>query len=56
MKNDVFWDMKTQIISHRKHYVSATEPSRLMLCNIGDFHGSDYEECHLLVCDAVWLS
>jgi hypothetical protein len=29
------------------HYVSATEPSLLMLCKICGFHGSDYEECHL---------
>jgi hypothetical protein len=31
IKNAVFWDIKTQFVSHRKHYVSATEPSRLML-------------------------
>jgi hypothetical protein len=30
MKNAVFWDIKTQ----GTHYVSATEPSRLMLCKI----------------------
>jgi hypothetical protein len=30
------------------HYVSATEPSQLMLCKIWDFHCGDYEECHLL--------
>jgi hypothetical protein len=29
MKNAVFWDIKTQFVLHRKHYVSATEPSRL---------------------------
>jgi hypothetical protein len=30
------------------HYVSATEPSQLMLCKIWGFHGDDYEECRLL--------
>jgi hypothetical protein len=30
------------------HYVSATEPSRLMLRNIWGFRGSDYEESRLL--------
>jgi carbonic anhydrase len=34
--------------SQEAHYVSATEPSRLMLGKIGGFHGGDYEECHLL--------
>jgi hypothetical protein len=34
-----FWDTKTQLVSHRKHYVSVTEPSQLILCNIRDFHG-----------------
>jgi hypothetical protein len=49
MKNAVFWDTKTQFVPHRKtHYVSATEPSRLMLCTIWGFHGGDYEECRLL--------
>jgi hypothetical protein len=24
-----------------------------MLCNIRGFHGDDYEECHLLGCDAM---
>jgi hypothetical protein len=48
MKNVVFWDIKTQFVPHRRHIVSATEPSSLMLCKIGDFHGGDYEECRLL--------
>jgi hypothetical protein len=34
MKNDVFWDIKTQFVPHRRHYVSATEPSQLKLCKI----------------------
>jgi hypothetical protein len=34
--------------SQETHYVSATEPNRLMLCNILGFHGGDYEECGLL--------
>jgi hypothetical protein len=25
----VFWDIKTQFVSHRRHYISATEPSQL---------------------------
>jgi hypothetical protein len=41
--------------SQETHYVSATEPSRLMLCKIRGFRGGDYEECRLLGCDAVWL-
>jgi hypothetical protein len=34
MKNTVFWDIRTQFVPHRKHYVSATEPNRLILCKI----------------------
>jgi hypothetical protein len=41
--------------SQETHYFSTTEPSRLMLCKIGDFQGNDYEECRLLECDAVLL-
>jgi hypothetical protein len=48
VKNAVFRDMKTQFVRHRTHNVSATEPSRLMLCKILGFHGGDYEECRLL--------
>jgi hypothetical protein len=29
--------------SQETHYVSATEPSRLILCKILGFHGGDYE-------------
>jgi hypothetical protein len=39
--------------SQETHYVSVTEPSRLMLCKIWAFHGGDYEECRLLGCYAV---
>jgi hypothetical protein len=53
-ENDLFWDIKTVRTSQETHYVSATEPSRLMLCEIWGFHGGDYEECRLLGCDAVW--
>jgi hypothetical protein len=52
MKNTVFWDIRTQFVPHMKHF-SATEPSRLMLCKTGGFHGGDYEECRLLGCYAV---
>jgi hypothetical protein len=34
MKNVVFWDIKTQFVLHETHYVSATESSHLMLCEI----------------------
>jgi hypothetical protein len=34
--------------SQETHYVSATEPSRVMLCKIWGLHGADYEECRLL--------
>jgi hypothetical protein len=49
MKNAVFWDVKTPVLtSHETHYVAATGPSRLMLCRIWSSHGGDYEECWLL--------
>jgi hypothetical protein len=48
MKNVVFWDIKPQFVLHRRHYVSAAEASRLMLCKIWGFHGGDYEERRLL--------
>jgi hypothetical protein len=34
MKNAVFWDIKSQFLPHRKHYVSATELGLLMLYKI----------------------
>jgi hypothetical protein len=34
MKNAVFWDIKTVRTSQGTHYLSVTEPSRLMLCKI----------------------
>jgi hypothetical protein len=34
MKSAVFWDIETQFLLHRKHIVSAIEPSRLKLCEI----------------------
>jgi hypothetical protein len=27
-EDDIFWDIRTQFVPHRKHYVSATEPSQ----------------------------
>jgi hypothetical protein len=51
MKNAVFWDIKTQFVLHRRHITSplqSPESSRLILCKIGGFHGSDYEDCRLL--------
>jgi hypothetical protein len=41
--------------SQETHYVSATESSQLILCKIWGFQGGDYEECHLMICDAVLL-
>jgi hypothetical protein len=41
IKNAIFWDVRTR-------YVSATEPSQLMLCQIWGFHACGYEECCLL--------
>jgi hypothetical protein len=34
--------------SQETHYISSTEPSRLVLCKILGFHGGVYEECLLL--------
>jgi hypothetical protein len=51
MKNAVFWDIKTPVrTSQETHYVSATEPSLLMLCKISGFQGGDYEEWDLPSC------
>jgi hypothetical protein len=36
--------------SQETHYVSAIEPSQLMLRIIWEFHGGDYEECRILRC------
>jgi hypothetical protein len=41
--------------SQETHYVSATEPNRLMLCKIWGFQDGDYEECRLLRYGAVWF-
>jgi hypothetical protein len=48
MKNAIFWDIKAQFVPNRRHYFSATERSRLMLCTIWGVHNGDYEECRLL--------
>jgi hypothetical protein len=34
LKNAVFWDIEIQFVPHRKHYISSTETSQLMLCKI----------------------
>jgi hypothetical protein len=39
---------KTQFVTHRTHYISVAEPSRLMLCKLWGFHGGNYEERPLL--------
>jgi hypothetical protein len=41
--------------SQETHYVSGSESSQLMLCRIGGFHDSDYEEFRLLGGYTVWL-
>jgi hypothetical protein len=51
----LLWYKNTVRTWQKTHYVSATEPSRLMLCNIWGFHGDDYEECRRFRCYAVWL-
>jgi hypothetical protein len=37
MNNAVFWDIIPQFVPHRKHYFSAKESSRLILCKIDVF-------------------
>jgi hypothetical protein len=49
MEKAVFWYLKAQFVPHRKHHVSATEPSRLILFKSWDFDDGDYEEYRLLV-------
>jgi hypothetical protein len=48
MKNAVFWDIKAQLVLHRRHYVTSTKCSRLVLCKIWGFYGSYYEESRFL--------
>jgi hypothetical protein len=44
----LLWYKNPVRTSQETHYVSATEPSRLMLCKIWGIHGGDYEDCRLL--------
>jgi hypothetical protein len=44
----LLWYKNPVHTSQETHYVSATDPSRLMLCKIWGIHGGDYEECRLL--------
>jgi hypothetical protein len=46
-ESDVFWDIKTQFILHRRH-ITSWYNSQLMICKIRDIHGSDYGEYCLL--------
>jgi hypothetical protein len=55
MKNAVIGDIKPQFIPHRRHYVYATEPNRLMLRKIWRVRGGDYEEWRLVGCCALWV-
>jgi hypothetical protein len=50
MKNAVFWDIKTLFVLHRKHIVSATEPSQLMLVKLEVFTAVTIENA--VFCDA----
>jgi hypothetical protein len=52
MKNDVFCDTKKNPVhtSQEIHYISATDTSRLILCNIWCLHCSYYDECCLHRC------
>jgi hypothetical protein len=53
MKSAVVCYIKIQFVPHRRHFFSAIEPSRLMLCKILGFHGGDDKECCLLGCYAA---
>jgi hypothetical protein len=56
IKNAVFKEYNNPVrTSHETHYVSATEPSQLMLCKIRDFHGGDNEECRLMRYNFMWI-
>jgi hypothetical protein len=44
----LLWYKNPVRTSQQTHYVTATEPSQLILCEILGFHGGDYEECGLL--------
>jgi hypothetical protein len=44
----LLWYRNQVRTSQETHYVSATDPSHLMLCKIWGFQGGDYEEWHLL--------
>jgi hypothetical protein len=46
MKNVVFWDIKAQFVTHKKHITSPL----LSPAGFQGFQGSDYEDCHLLGC------
>jgi hypothetical protein len=48
IKNVVSWDKNPVHISQERHYVSAIELSRLILCKIWGLHGGDCTECCLL--------
>jgi hypothetical protein len=57
MKYAVSWDIKNSVCtSHETHYISSTELSRLILCEISDFHHGDYEECRILGCCVILIT
>jgi hypothetical protein len=55
MKNVVFWDKNSVRTSQETYFLSPTELSRLMLCQIWGFHGVEYEEYSILEYDSVLL-
>jgi hypothetical protein len=55
MQEDTILHKNPVRILQETHYISATQPRRLMLCKIWGFHGGDYEECRRQGCYAVWL-
>jgi hypothetical protein len=47
MKN-IFWEIKTQFLPHRKHIISLLQSPAGQLYKMWGFRGGDYEECSLL--------
>jgi hypothetical protein len=48
MKNVVFWDIKPSSYLRGDTLIFRYSAHPIILCKICGFHGSDYEECHLL--------
>jgi hypothetical protein len=53
-----YYNISAKLLSHLNHNRQWTKITQLYLasmCGIWDFHSGDYEECHLLECDAIEL-